>query len=229
MKRKLTGAHSFYIWAASKTKQNDLCTQPRLRSALASAQSDQSRPCPHEETLGSQLPMERTAKTLIRLGDCPGWSECSLGHISFCWFCHAVAHLRGWFQSRSNFLMFLFRYHLTVGNLIVSVPAYYPFTFTFKRNSYDIQFSVTYFGYTATDILSTIVCRCRRHAFWNFIYTIQFVLVSYWLPECATDCLQSLRKRRCITQYWNYIISFARQFVAHCLEAVQFSVYCINN
>ena len=28
--------------------------------------------CPHEESLGSELPIERTAKTLIRLGGCPG-------------------------------------------------------------------------------------------------------------------------------------------------------------
>ena len=27
---------------------------------------------PHEETLGPQLPIVRTAKTLIRLGGCPG-------------------------------------------------------------------------------------------------------------------------------------------------------------
>ena len=37
-----------------------------------SAQSDQSLRCPHEETLGPQLPIERTAKTLIRPGACPG-------------------------------------------------------------------------------------------------------------------------------------------------------------
>ena len=36
------------------------------------AQSDQSRRCPHEETLGPLLPIERTAKTLISLGGCPG-------------------------------------------------------------------------------------------------------------------------------------------------------------
>ena len=34
-----------------------------------------------------------TAKTLIRLGGCPGCSESSLGTHSFCWFCHVVAHL----------------------------------------------------------------------------------------------------------------------------------------
>ena len=34
----------------------------------------------------------RTAKTLIRLGGCPGWSESSLGAQSLCWFCHVAAH-----------------------------------------------------------------------------------------------------------------------------------------
>ena len=52
-----------------------LCAQWRLRSAWASPQSDQSLRCSHEETLGPQLPTERTVKTLIRLG----WSEYSLG------------------------------------------------------------------------------------------------------------------------------------------------------
>ena len=35
----------------------------------------------------------RTAKTLIRLGGCPGWSESSLGAQSLCWFCNVVAHI----------------------------------------------------------------------------------------------------------------------------------------
>ena len=35
----------------------------------------------------------RTAKTLFKLGGCPGWSESSLGAHSLCWFCHVVAHL----------------------------------------------------------------------------------------------------------------------------------------
>ena len=35
----------------------------------------------------------RTAKTLIRLGGCPGWSESSLGAQPHCWFCHVAAQL----------------------------------------------------------------------------------------------------------------------------------------
>ena len=48
------------------TKQTKwLCVQRRFSS---SAQSDQSLRCPHKDILGPQLPTERTAKTLIRLG-----------------------------------------------------------------------------------------------------------------------------------------------------------------
>ena len=54
-----------------QNQQNYHCAQRRL----SSAQSDQSPRCPHEETLGPQLPIERTSKTLIRLGG----SEFSLG------------------------------------------------------------------------------------------------------------------------------------------------------
>ena len=48
--------------------------------------NNQSLRCPHEESLGPQLPIKRTAKTLIRLGGCPGCSESSLGAQSLCWF-----------------------------------------------------------------------------------------------------------------------------------------------
>ena len=65
----------------------------------ASAQSDQSLRCPHEKSLGPRLPTESTAKTLIRLGGCPGWSESSLGAHSFCWFCH-VSYVTCWNAQR---------------------------------------------------------------------------------------------------------------------------------
>ena len=60
--------NDIYEPAHDKTNKNDMCAQRRLRSAWASAHSDQSLPCPHEETLGPLLPTEHTAKTLIRLG-----------------------------------------------------------------------------------------------------------------------------------------------------------------
>ena len=42
-----------------------LCAQRKFRSAYASAQSDQSLPCPIEESLGPKLTIKRPAKTLI--------------------------------------------------------------------------------------------------------------------------------------------------------------------
>ena len=36
----------------------------------------------------------RTARSLIRLGGCPGQSESSLGAQPLCWFCHVVAHFQ---------------------------------------------------------------------------------------------------------------------------------------
>ena len=78
--------------SCDKTKPTKwLYAQQRLRSAWASAQSDQSLRCPHEESLGPYLPIEHIVKILIRLGGCTGWSESSLGAHSLCWFCHEVA------------------------------------------------------------------------------------------------------------------------------------------
>ena len=71
-----------------------LCTQRRLRSAWASAQSDQSLCCALNRLLWTQAFFVRTAKPLIRLGGCPGWSESSLGAQPHCWFCHEAAHIR---------------------------------------------------------------------------------------------------------------------------------------
>ena len=43
-----------------------------LQMYLSPLMTDQSLRCPCEETLGSEIPTEHTAKTLIRPGGCPG-------------------------------------------------------------------------------------------------------------------------------------------------------------
>ena len=56
--------------------------QWRLKSAYASAQSDQNLCCTHEETWHLCLSKMRLVKILIRLRECAVWSESSLGaHI----------------------------------------------------------------------------------------------------------------------------------------------------
>ena len=72
------------IWATAwQNKQKDLCTQQRLRSAWTSAQSDHSLCCALNGWLRTQGFFKRTAKTLIRLGTCQGWSESLLGAYNF--------------------------------------------------------------------------------------------------------------------------------------------------
>ena len=73
-----------------------ICQKIKLGRFNIWAASWQNRPVWSESslsawrTLGSFM---RTAKTLIRLGGCPGWSESSLGAQPHCWFCHVVANL----------------------------------------------------------------------------------------------------------------------------------------
>ena len=69
-------------WAASwQNQQNDY------------AQSDQRLRCALSGKLRTQAFFMRTAKTLIRLGGCPSWSESLLGTQSLCWFCHDAAYI----------------------------------------------------------------------------------------------------------------------------------------
>ena len=66
-------------WASAwQNLQNGVWDQRRLRSAWASVQSDQSLCCALNGQLRTQGFFKRTAKTLIRLGGCSGWSESSL-------------------------------------------------------------------------------------------------------------------------------------------------------
>ena len=70
--------------------------QWRLRSARASAQSDQSSVCAQwvaKDPRFLHADSEDSDQILIRLGGCPGWSESLLGTQSLCWFCHVVAKL----------------------------------------------------------------------------------------------------------------------------------------
>ena len=73
--------------SCSMTKPNDLWASRRLLSASASAQSDLSF-LSAWRSIGSSATHECTAKTLIRLRRYIVF----VGHTSFCWLCHAVAH-----------------------------------------------------------------------------------------------------------------------------------------
>ena len=85
-----------FFWQLSRdmTKPTQwVCAQRRLWSDWADAQSDQSLRCALNGKLRTQTFFVRTAKTLISLGGCPGWSESSLGTHSLCWFCNVAPRL----------------------------------------------------------------------------------------------------------------------------------------
>ena len=84
--------YQYQIYATTwQNQQCRLCYQRRLKSAWASAQSDQSICCPHEEALGPCQSLKHTAKT-DQTGQNPRlifrWA-----HMPFCWFCHAAAQI----------------------------------------------------------------------------------------------------------------------------------------
>ena len=71
------------IWTATlEIVPPDVCAQQRLKSVCVSAESYQSHHSPREVTLHPCLSRMRIANILIRLCECAGWSESSLGaHI----------------------------------------------------------------------------------------------------------------------------------------------------
>ena len=103
-----------------------LCDQRRLISAWASAQSDQSLRCALSAYLRTQGIFMWTAKTLIRLGECPGWSESSLGAYSNFWFCHVAAHMCSQWcfrHSTKTFSIFsVTKFHLEI-KCVTSLPS----------------------------------------------------------------------------------------------------------
>ena len=82
-------------WAASWQNQlSGMCAQRRLRSSRTSAQSDQSL-LSTQWVAKTQGFFMQTAKTLIRLGGCPGWSV----------FAGRTCHFVGFVMRRLNYRM----------------------------------------------------------------------------------------------------------------------------
>ena len=76
VKKKKTFWISWIQWATSwQNQQNGMCAQQRLRSAWASAQSDQS-----SLSAWISYPLS-TQRRLIRLGRWPGWVFAGLSHF----------------------------------------------------------------------------------------------------------------------------------------------------
>ena len=81
------------IYEPRHDKTNETCAPSEDSHQPGHPPSLISLRCVLNGLLRTQSFFMRTAKTLIRLGGCPGWSESSLGAHSFCWFCHVAAHM----------------------------------------------------------------------------------------------------------------------------------------
>ena len=80
------------------------CLSVEVSKWAATWQNQQSDCAPSEDSdQPGHPPSKCTAKTLIRVGGCPGWSESSVGAHSFCWLCHVVAQMKPLRQCRRPF------------------------------------------------------------------------------------------------------------------------------
>ena len=70
-----------------------VCAQQKLRSAWASAQSDQSLQCTEWVAKDPRF-LHGDSEDSDRTGRMPGWFESLLGAQSFCWFCHVAAQIK---------------------------------------------------------------------------------------------------------------------------------------
>ena len=96
-----------HIGAASwQNKQNGMCAQRKLRSAWASAQSDQSLRCvlsgpkgPKLSSCGQRRLWSDCADAQADLRLWSDWADAQAdlslrwAHMPFCWFCHEAAHM----------------------------------------------------------------------------------------------------------------------------------------
>ena len=78
--------NQFFSDISFKVMNNEIYFRNDVQLYRSHQMTDQSLLCPHEESLGPKLANECTAKTLIRLGGCPDWSESSLGSRYFVGF-----------------------------------------------------------------------------------------------------------------------------------------------
>ena len=93
-----------HIWAATWQNQQSDCVPSEDSDQPVHPPSLISLRCALNEYLRTQAFFMRTAKTLIRQGRCPGWSESSLGAHTICWFCHVADHIT--LQNSSSFPLF---------------------------------------------------------------------------------------------------------------------------
>ena len=113
--------------------------QRRLRSVWASAQTDQSLHCPHEETLGPSYLLSAQRRVWSDWVEAQADLSLHWAHRSFGWFCHPLAHIFSLFSGTAPLWIFVLGQYFqkTEGSKII--PIY----------NFEIWLASTFFAYTA--------------------------------------------------------------------------------
>ena len=82
-----------YMGRSTKNQQNNLCAQRRLWSAWASTQSDQESSLSTWRNLGSLGTQWMHSEDWLDWADAQADLSLHRAYRSFCWFCHALAHI----------------------------------------------------------------------------------------------------------------------------------------
>ena len=69
------------------------CNLPSFEEVWASAQSDQSLRCPHEESLNPYYPLSAQRRFWSDWADAQADLSLRWAQMSVCWFCHKAAHM----------------------------------------------------------------------------------------------------------------------------------------
>ena len=136
-----------FIFEPQCEKTSDMCAQRRLKSDCASAQSDQSLRCAHEETLHPCLSKMHTVKLLVRLCERDSWTESSLGaHVrmyvawrcgtfGFIMFMHVCHHQYTWMVTKRTSWLVKASYHeLLRRQSQLQLTTFRYFVFFFREN-----------------------------------------------------------------------------------------------
>ena len=105
----------FTIWATEwENVPSGMCAQRRLKTSCASAQSDQSLRCPHEEILHPWLSKKCPVRIMIEPREYATWSESEKGH-----FLIEIYFLHFHFFSFFFFFFFFFFFVSTKTHIVV--------------------------------------------------------------------------------------------------------------
>ena len=140
----------------------------------------------------------RTAKTLIRLGWCPGWSESLLGTHSFCWFCGCGSNK--YFQQ-------CYRYFILAKSKKLCSEEFLLKTSLHSTLIVLVQVMMKTDEIKFYEIMKARVCKYQKHTDAMQLYAF------HWFLQKRLPALKLGRKVLFSTSFLSFIFSFWNYFI----------------